>query len=106
MARNDDLLHEPGDIAILVTPERLIVVDDKLPQHTDEIGNPIKGASALPQQVVDQQRLPADHSGDDNFIKLTDIAAYRNVGKSMIKNKHPNTVRVPLTGAILTAPLV
>jgi glyoxylase-like metal-dependent hydrolase (beta-lactamase superfamily II) len=87
-ARNDDLLHEPGDVAIRVTPEGLIVVDDKFPQHTQDILDRIKSVSPLPIKYLINSHHHADHAGGDaNFIKLTDIIAHRNVRENMIRNK-------------------
>src|SRR5262245_37130215 len=87
-ARNDDLLHEPGDVAIRVTRDGLIVVDDKFPQHTDDILGLIKSVSALPIKYLINSHHHADHAGGDaNFIKLTDIIAHKNVRENMIRNK-------------------
>lgn len=94
-ARNDDLLHEPGDVAIRVTPEGLIVVDDKFPQHTDDILAKIKSVSTLPIKYLINSHHHADHAGGDaNFINLTEIIAHRNVRENMIRNKQAGAPRI------------
>jgi cyclase len=94
-ARNDDLLHEPGDVAIRLTPDGLIVVDDKFPQHTQEILGLIKSVSTLPIKYLINSHHHADHAGGDaNFIKLTEIIAHRNVRENMIRNKQAGEPRL------------
>jgi glyoxylase-like metal-dependent hydrolase (beta-lactamase superfamily II) len=93
-ANNDALLHEPGDVAIRVTSEGLIVIDDKFPQHTQDILDKIKSVSALPIKYLLNTHHHADHAGGDaNFINLTEIIAHRNVRENMIKNKQAGAPR-------------
>jgi glyoxylase-like metal-dependent hydrolase (beta-lactamase superfamily II) len=94
-ARNDDLLHEPGDVAVRVTPEGLIVVDDKFAQHTQDILGLIKTVSPLPIKYVINSHHHADHAGGDaNFINLTEIIAHRNVRENMLRNNQAGAPRV------------
>jgi len=94
-ARNDDLLHEPGDVAIRVTTEGLIVVDDKFPQHTQDILGLIKSVSPLPIKYLINSHHHADHAGGDaNFISLTEIIAHRNVRENMLRNNQAGAPRV------------
>jgi cyclase len=100
-ARNDDLLHEPGDVAIRVTSEGLIVVDDKFPQHTQDILDRIKSVSPLPIKYLINTHHHADHAGGDvNFIKLTEIIAHRNVRENMLRNKQAGAPRVVFDNAM------
>ncbi len=92
---NDALLHEPGDVAVRVTPEGLIVIDDKFAQHTEGILEQIKSISTLPIKYLLNTHSHADHAGgDENFIKLTEIIAHRNARANMVKNKQPGPARV------------
>ncbi len=94
-ASNDDLLHEPGDVAIRVAPGGLIVIDDKFPQHTTEILDKIKSVSTLPIKYLLNTHHPADHAGGDaNFINMTEIIAHRNVRENMIRNKQAGAPRI------------
>ncbi len=94
-AAADTLLHEPGDVAIRVTPEGLIVVDDKFPQHTQEILEKIKSVSMQPIRYLLNTHHHADHAGGDaNFINLTEIIGHRNVRENMIRNKQAGAPRI------------
>ena len=94
-ATNDALLHEPGDVAIRVTPDGLIVIDDKFPQHTQDILDRIKTVSSLPIKYLINTHHHADHAGGDaNFINLTEIIAHRNVRENMIRNKQAGAPRI------------
>jgi len=94
-AANDALLHEPGDVAIRVTPDGLIVIDDKFPQHTQDILDRIKSVSSLPIKYLINTHHHADHAGGDaNFINLTEIIAHRNVRENMIRNNQAGAPRI------------
>jgi cyclase len=94
-ANNDALLHEPGDVAVRITPDGLIVVDDKFPQHTEDILRLIKSVSTLPIKYLLNTHHHADHAGGDaNFINLTEVIAHRNVRANMIRNKLAGAPRV------------
>jgi glyoxylase-like metal-dependent hydrolase (beta-lactamase superfamily II) len=94
-AANDALLHEPGDVAIRVTPDGLIVIDDKFPQHTQDILDRIKTVSSLPIKYLINTHHHADHAGGDaNFINLTEIIAHKNVRENMIRNKQAGAPRI------------
>ena len=94
-ATNDALLHEPGDVAVRVTPDGLIVVDDKFPQHTDDILRLIKSVSTLPIKYLLNTHHHADHAGGDaNFINLTEIIGHKNVRENMLRNKIAGAPRI------------
>jgi glyoxylase-like metal-dependent hydrolase (beta-lactamase superfamily II) len=94
-AANDALLHEPGDVAVRVTPDGLIVIDDKFPQHTQDILALIRTVSTLPIKYLLNTHHHADHAGGDaNFIGLTEIIAHRNVRENMIRNRQEGAPRI------------
>ena len=45
---DDGLLHEAGDVAVRVTPEGLILVDDKYQDNVADILEKVKSISSLP----------------------------------------------------------
>jgi glyoxylase-like metal-dependent hydrolase (beta-lactamase superfamily II) len=92
---DDGFLHEAGDIAVRVTPEGLIVVDDKYEENAAEVLSRIKGISTLPIRYLLNTHHHTDHAGADaTFIKTTEIVAHRNVRENFLRNKQPGAPRV------------
>jgi cyclase len=59
----DGLLHEPGDVAVRVTPEGLILVDTKFAYNIPELLEVIKTISDKPIKYVLASHYHADHNG-------------------------------------------
>ena len=92
---DDGFLHEAGDVAVRVTPEGLIVVDDKYEENAAEVLSRIKGISNLPIRYLLNTHHHTDHAGADaTFIKTTEIVAHRNVRENYHRNKQPRAPRV------------
>src|SRR5689334_22945249 len=67
----DGLLHEPGDVAVRVTPEGLILVDTKFAYNIPELLKVIKTISDKPIKYVLASHYHADHNGGiGEMIKL------------------------------------
>ena len=67
----DGLLHEPGDVAVRVTPEGLIIVDTKFAYNIPELLKVIKTISDKPIKYVLASHYHADHNGGiGEMIKL------------------------------------
>ncbi len=67
----DGLLHEPGDVAVRVTPEGLIIVDTKFAYNVPELLKVIKTISDKPIKYVLASHYHADHNGGiGEMIKL------------------------------------
>jgi len=87
---DDGLLHEAGDVAVRVTSEGLILVDDKYLGHVAEIMKLVKGISSQPIKCLLNTHHHTDHAGgDETFVKTTEIIAHRNVRANFLKNKQP-----------------
>ncbi len=67
----DGVLHEPGDVAVRVTPEGLIIVDDKFARDVPDLLKIIKEKiSPLPIKYVLNSHHHADHvGGNGEMIK-------------------------------------
>jgi glyoxylase-like metal-dependent hydrolase (beta-lactamase superfamily II) len=92
---DDGLLHEAGDVAVRVTPEGLILVDDKFQNNVTEILEHVKSVSALPIRYLLNTHHHSDHAGGDAvFINTTEIIAHRNVRENFLRNKQPGAPRV------------
>ena len=95
---DDGLLHEAGDVAVRVTPEGLILVDDKYQDNVAQILEQVKGVSPLPVKYLLNTHHHTDHAGGDAaFITTTEIIAHRNVRENFLRNKQPGAPRVTFT---------
>lgn len=92
---DDGLLHEAGDVAVRVTSEGLILVDNKYQQNVAEILEKVKSVSPLPVKYVLNTHHHTDHAGGDaTFIATTEIIAHRNVRENFLRNKQPGAPRM------------
>ena len=95
---DDGMLHEAGDVAVRVTPEGLIVVDDKYQENVAEILEKVKSISAQPVKYLLNTHHHTDHAGGDAiFINTTEIIAHKNVRENFLRNKQPGAPRVTFT---------
>jgi glyoxylase-like metal-dependent hydrolase (beta-lactamase superfamily II) len=85
------LIHEPGDVAIRVTPEGLILIDDKYPENILEVLSHVRGVSSLPVRYLLNTHHHADHvSGNANLRALgVDIIGHRNIRENFLRIKQP-----------------
>jgi len=87
---DDGFLHEAGDVAVRVTPQGLIVVDDKYEENAAEVLSRIKSISNRPIRYLLNTHHHTDHAGADaTFFKTTEILAYRNVHENFLRNNQP-----------------
>jgi cyclase len=92
---DDGLLHEAGDVAVRVTPEGLILVDDKYQNNVAEVIETMKGITSQPVKYLLNTHHHTDHAGgNETFIKTTEIIAHRNVRENFLRNKQPGAPRV------------
>ena len=95
---DDGLLHEAGDVAVRVTSEGLILVDDKYQNNVTEILEKVKSVSSQPVKYILNTHHHTDHAGGDaTFIATTEIIAHRNVRENFLRNKQPGAPRVTFT---------
>jgi cyclase len=92
---DDGLLHEAGDVAVRITSEGLILVDDKYQENVADVLENVKSVSALPVKYLLNTHHHTDHAGGDaTFINTTEIIAHRNVRENFLRNKQPGAPRV------------
>ena len=95
---DDGLLHEAGDVAVRVTSEGLILVDDKYQENVADVLENVKSVSTLPVKYLLNTHHHTDHAGGDaTFINTTEIIAHRNVRENFLRNKQPGAPRVTFT---------
>jgi cyclase len=95
---DDGLLHEAGDVAVRVTSEGLILVDDKYQENVAEVLEKMKSITSQPVKYLLNTHHHTDHAGgNETFIKTTEIIAHRNVRDNFLRNKQPGAPRVVFT---------
>jgi cyclase len=93
---DDGLLHEAGDVAVRVTSEGVILVDDKFAQNVPDVLDKVKSITAQPIRYLLNTHHHTDHVGGDGEIlnRGIEIVAHRNVRDNIIRNKQPGAPRL------------
>ena len=77
-----------GNVAVRVTSEGTIIVDDRLPPSSKEIAGKVRSVTSQPIKYVLSTHSHGDHSGGHpEFIDVAEIIAHRNNRANMIRNK-------------------
>jgi cyclase len=84
-----------GNVAVRVTSEGAIIVDDRLPPSSAEIASKVKSVTPQPIKYVLSTHNHGDHTGGHaEFIKTAEIIAHRNNRANMVSGKQANPPRV------------
>jgi glyoxylase-like metal-dependent hydrolase (beta-lactamase superfamily II) len=77
-----------GNVAVRVTSEGTIIVDDRLPHSSAEIASKVKSVTPQPIKYVLSTHGHGDHTGGHpEFIKVAEIIAHRNNRANMVRSK-------------------
>ena len=97
----DDLYEIEGDggnVAVYITNEGVIVVDDKFEYDFNDIMAKIKSVTSQPVKYVLNTHHHGDHTGSNaQFPGTTEIISTANARKNMIDGKQPGAPRVVFT---------
>src|SRR6202035_1344065 len=89
----DDLYEIEGDggnVAVYITNEGVIVVDDKFEYDFNDIMAKIKSVTAQPVKYVLNTHHHVDHTGsNEHFLSTAEIISTANARKNMIDGKQP-----------------
>ena len=88
---DDGLIHEPGDVALRVTNEGLILIDDKYPENVPDVLAQVKALSTMPVKYLLNTHHHGDHaSGNVNIRQMgIDIIAHKNIRANFLRIKQP-----------------
>src|SRR5438874_7493960 len=91
---HDDLYEIEGDggnVAVLVTNEGVILVDDKFERDHDAIMEKIKSVTPQPVKYVLSTHYHEDHSGGNaKFLPTADIISTQNARTNILEHKQSN----------------
>jgi cyclase len=97
----DDLYEIEGDggnVAIYITNEGVILVDDKFEYDYNDIVDKVKSVTSQPIRYVLNTHHHGDHTGSNaKFPPSTEIIAHANARKNMIDGKQPGPPRIVFT---------
>lgn len=93
---DDGLLHEPGDVAVRVTSEGAVVVDDKFVQNVPDVMSRVKSVTTQPIRYLLNSHHHADHIGGNGAVMNLgiEIIAHKNIRDNIIRNKQPGPPRL------------
>jgi glyoxylase-like metal-dependent hydrolase (beta-lactamase superfamily II) len=86
----DGLIHESGDVAVRVTSEGLIVVDDKFASQAADVFAQVKTVSPLPVKYVLNTHHHGDHASGNAYVRDTlgvNIIAHKNIRENFLRLK-------------------
>lgn len=100
---HDDLYEIEGDggnVAVLVTNEGIVLVDDKFDADHDAILAQIKTVSQQPVKYVINTHYHQDHSGGNaKFLPTTEVISTANARTNILQHKQSNLNPPPVSPA-------
>ena len=97
----DDLYEIEGDggnVAVYITNEGLILVDDKFEYDFNDIVDKVKSVTNQPIKYVLNTHHHGDHTGSNaKFLPTAEIISHANARKNIIDLKQPGAPRVTFT---------
>jgi glyoxylase-like metal-dependent hydrolase (beta-lactamase superfamily II) len=98
----DDLYEIEGDggnVAVYVTNEGVILVDDKFEQDYENIMAKVKSVTDQPVRYVLSTHHHSDHSGGNvKFISTAEIISTANARANIVEHKQPNAPLIDYIG--------
>src|SRR4051812_27596739 len=99
--KGDGLIHESGDVAVRVTPDGLIVVDDKFASQAADVFAAVKTVSPLPVKYLLNSHHHGDHASGNAYARETlgvNIIAHKNIRENFLRIKQAGEPNITFTG--------
>jgi glyoxylase-like metal-dependent hydrolase (beta-lactamase superfamily II) len=95
-----EIVGDGGNVAVLVTTEGIVLVDDKFEQDHDAILARIKTISKQPVKYVINTHYHQDHSGGNaKFLPTADVISTQNARTNILQHKQSNVTGSPVAPA-------
>jgi glyoxylase-like metal-dependent hydrolase (beta-lactamase superfamily II) len=92
-----------GNVAVLVTGEGVLLVDDKFAQDHDAIVAAVKSVTSQPVRYIVTTHHHSDHSGGNGgFISAVPIISTVNARMNIVDHKQPNAADVVPANLVFT----
>ena len=87
-----------GNIGVRLTPEGVILIDNKFPQDFDEIQSLVAEVTDLPVRYVINTHHHGDHSGSNpGFLQFAEVIAHKNARENMLRGNQEGLPRIIYT---------
>lgn len=86
-----------GNVAVRVTTEGVVIVDDRLPPQSAEIAGKVRSVTSQPIRYVMSTHHHGDHTGGHAEFKTAEIIGHRNNRVNMVRGKIANPPRLTFT---------
>ena len=84
-----------GNVAVRVTDEGTIIVDNKFPYSFDFLTEQIRGVTDQPIKYVLNTHHHGDHAGSNaDFMRNADVIAHKNARANIVRNNQTGAPRV------------
>jgi len=97
----DDLyviMGSGGNVTARVTPEGVVLIDDKFERNYAEIVEKVKSFTPQPVKYVINTHQHGDHTGGNaQFLKIAEIISHKNARDNMAKSSMPGLARIVFT---------
>ena len=92
------IIGSGGNVGVRVTPEGVILIDDKFPRNFTEIQELVAQVSDQPIRYVINTHHHGDHAGGNvEYINIAEIIAHQNARDNMVKGDQDAPPRVVFT---------
>ena len=84
-----------GNVAVRVTNDGVILVDNKFPYSFEMITTEVRKMTSLPIRYVLDTHHHGDHAGSNaDFMAVSEVISHKNARGNMIRNNQPGAPRV------------
>lgn len=84
-----------GNVAVRVTNDGVILVDNKFPYSYEMITTEVRKMTSLPIRYVLDTHHHGDHAGSNaDFMAVSEVISHRNARSNMVRNNQPGAPRV------------
>ena len=84
-----------GNVAVRVTNDGVILVDNKFPHSFRMISEEVRKVTALPIRYVLDTHHHSDHSGSNaDFMAVGEVVAHKNARGNILRNNQPGAPRI------------